>query len=303
MSKIGFVSDVVRDADAPLPPKTKIRVCQIDTVLTNFEENVMKHVELVKQAMDDKISLVVFPELSLTGYNVQDAAQDIAIRIDDVRLKELKSLSKKISILCGAIELSEDFGVYNAAFFFENSAVRSVHRKIYLPTYGMFEELRYFSAGNKVEAFESTRLGKIGVSICEDNWHISVPYLLAVQGAKLLVSLVASPLRMDGTTGELRVAQTWEMMNRTYANLLSVFVVCANRVGNEDGLSFWGGSEIISPDGQQLAKAPQFEEAHIDADFDLNAVKRARLNSSHFLDEDVRFMQAELERIVSKRKT
>jgi predicted amidohydrolase len=282
--------------------KCTLRVAQIDGTLANLDENLAKHISIIEQAIRDGIEFIVFPELSLTGYNVQDAAQDIALPIYDKRFDALRDLSKKISILCGGIELSEEFGVYNAAFFFEDGVSKTVHRKVYLPTYGMFEELRYFSAGQKVETFSSRRLGKIGVAICEDNWHVTVPYLLAMQGAKLIFALVASPLRVDSTTGELKIASTWEMMIRTYANLFSAYFVMANRVGNEDGLSYWGGSEIVSPNGATIAKAKQFDLDFIDSVIDINEVKRSRLMSSHFLDEDLRFLSSEIERVMNKSK-
>jgi predicted amidohydrolase len=278
----------------------KLRIAQIDCILANLQENLNTHIQQIEAAIKDGIEMIVFPELSLTGYNVQDAAQDIAMPISDPRLAPLVKLSKHISILCGGIELSEDFGVYNSAFFFENGEAKTVHRKIYLPTYGMFEELRYFSAGHEVHIFESKKLGKIGVAICEDFWHMSVPYLLAVQGAKVLFSLMSSPLRIELNTGELKIAKTWEMLNRTYAHLFSTYVICANRIGNEDSLSYWGNSEIIGPDSQTIAKGPVFEPAVVDGQIDLNQVRRTRLHSSHFLDEDLRLINAELNRITSK---
>ncbi|NTW49127.1 MAG: acyltransferase [Chlorobiales bacterium] len=279
---------------------TKLRIAQIDSTLANFDENLHKHISIIEKAIRDGMEFIVFPELSLTGYNVQDAAQDIAMPITDSRLAPLTELSKKISILCGGIELSEEYGVYNSAFFFEDGEAKSVHRKIYLPTYGMFEELRYFSAGRHVKPFQSRRLGKIGVAICEDSWHISVPYLLAVQGAKVIFSLMSSPLRFDLKTGELKIARTWEMLNRTYAHLFSVYVVCANRVGNEDSLSYWGNSEIVGPDGSTVVQAPRFEESIVDGVIDFSEVRRTRLLSSHFLDEDMRLITSELNRIAKE---
>ncbi|MFN3344506.1 MAG: nitrilase-related carbon-nitrogen hydrolase [Chloroherpetonaceae bacterium] len=279
--------------------KAKVRVAQTSGVLANFDENLQQHLSQVEAAIHDGIEFIVFPELSLSGYNVQDAAQDIALPITDKRFEPLRALSKHISILCGGIELSDDFGVYNAAFFFEDGQAHVVHRKVFLPTYGMFEELRYFSAGQRIAPFHSRRLGTLGVAICEDNWHVTLPYLLAMQGTKVLFSLIASPLRIDIETGELSIAKTWEMMMRTYANLFSIYVVMANRVGNEDGLSYWGGSEIVSPSGHLIAKAKTFEPDSIDATIDLQEVKRARLRSSHFLDEDLRLFASELTRILN----
>lgn len=279
--------------------KVKLRVAQLDSALANLDDNLARHVALIEQAIRDGVEFIAFPELSLSGYNLQDAAQDIALSIADARFQPLRDLSKRISILCGGVELSDDYGVYNAAFFFEDGEGTVAHRKVFLPTYGMFEELRYFSAGQRIAPFRSRRLGTIGVAICEDNWHVTVPYLLAMQGAKVLFSLIASPLRVDAETGELKIAETWEMMTRTYANLFSVYVAMVNRVGSEDGLSYWGGSEIVSPSGALVAKAKRFEPDLIDAVIDLNEVKRARLRSSHFLDEDLRLFASEIARILN----
>jgi predicted amidohydrolase len=278
---------------------TKLRLVQHDCVLANFAENLNKHLALCEQAIRDGIEFIAFPELSLTGYLVQDAAQDMAMHISDERLRPLCELSKHISILCGGIELSDDFAVYNAAFFFEDGVAKTVHRKIYLPTYGMFEEQRYFRAGQRIAPFESRRLGKVGVAICEDNWHVSVPLLQALQGAKVLFSMVNSPLRIDFQKGKIGVAEVWQRITRIYAELFSVYVVFVSRVGNEDGLSYWGGSEVISPEGVQLAALPQFVESTLDCTIDLAAVKRARLRSPHFLDENIRLVSAEMQRILS----
>lgn len=273
---------------------SSMRIVQTDCTLANFDDNLMRHVSAIEDAIRDGISAIAFPELSLTGYNVQDAAQDMAIHIDDPKLDPLRELGRHICIICGGIELSEDYGVYNSAFMFEDGASKSVHRKIYLPTYGMFEELRYFSAGRQVEALKSRRLGKIGVAICEDFWHVSVPYLLAHQGAKLLIVLMSSPLRMSPGPGTPAIVSQWQTIAATYAFLFSCHVACVNRVGNEDSFTYWGNSSLTGPDGTPIASAPMFSEHRMDTLIDLAEVKRARLQSSHFLDEDLKLFSAEL---------
>jgi len=178
--------------------RATLRIAQTGSVLANFDENLDHHCSIVEDAIRAGKDAVIFPELSLSGYNVQDAAQDIAMHIRDDKLEPLRLLSKKICIICGGIELSDDYGVYNSAFMFEDGEGKSIHRKLYLPTYGMFEELRYFSAGGHVRTVDSKRLGRIGVAICEDFWHVSVPYLLAHQGAKMLIALMSSPPHRAG---------------------------------------------------------------------------------------------------------
>ena len=278
--------------------RSVLRIAQTDCVLANFEENLERHGTLIEDAIQDNVDVIAFPELSLTGYNVQDAAQDIALHIKDPALDSLRELSKKITIICGGIELSDDYGVYNSAFLFEDGLTQSAHRKIYLPTYGMFEELRYFSAGQKVEAIDSRRLGKIGIAICEDLWHVSIPYLLANQGAKLLFVLMSSPLRLTPGETQPAIVTQWQHIISTYSFLFSTHVACINRVGNEDSFTYWGNSSVAGPDGSFLATAPLFNEHTMDVTIDPDAVKQARLLSSHFLDEDLRLFSSELRDIM-----
>ena len=275
--------------------KSKLRIVQADCTLANFEENLERHIKAIETAIRDGADAIAFPELSLTGYNVQDAAQDMAMHIDDRRLDPLRELSRDICIFCGGIELSDDYGVYNSAFMFEDGAGRSVHRKIYLPTYGMFEELRYFSAGRQIETVTSRRIGKVGVAICEDFWHMSVPYLLAHQGAKLLLVLMSSPLRLSPGQGVPAIVTQWQTIASTSAFLLSCYVACVNRVGNEDSFTYWGNSAVTAPDGSIAASAPMFSEHSFDAVIDYSMVKRVRLQSSHFLDEDTKLFASQLE--------
>jgi predicted amidohydrolase len=282
--------------------KSTLRIVQADCTLANFEENLARHVSAIEQAIRDGAEAIAFPELSLTGYNVQDAAQDMAMHIDDRRLDPLRELSREICIVCGGIELSDDYGVYNSAFMFEDGQGRSVHRKIYLPTYGMFEELRYFSAGQQISTVTSRRLGKIGVAICEDFWHVSVPYLLAHQGAKLLLVLMSSPLRLSPGQGTPAIVSQWQTIAGTYAFLFSCYVACINRVGNEDSFTYWGNSSVTGPDGSVVAAAPMFSEHSLDSTIDFSTVKRVRLQSSHFLDEDLKLFSAELDEVLGTRR-
>ncbi|MBM4388347.1 MAG: acyltransferase [Deltaproteobacteria bacterium] len=282
--------------------RATIRIAQTGSVLANFDENLDHHCSIVEDAIRAGKNAVIFPELSLSGYNVQDAAQDIAMHIRDEKLEPLRLLSKKICIICGGIELSDDYGVYNSAFMFEDGEGKSIHRKLYLPTYGMFEELRYFSAGGHVRAVDSKRLGRIGVAICEDFWHVSVPYLLAHQGAKMLIALMSSPLRLAPGSGTPAIVSQWQTIAGTYAFLFSTYVACVNRTGNEDSFTYWGNSSLTGPDGTLIAAAPLFREELLDVTVDFSEVKRTRLHSSHFLDEDIRLFASELHHIINEKR-
>jgi predicted amidohydrolase len=282
---------------------TRFALAQIDPILGDLPRNVAAHAEYAERAQSAGAKVVVFPELSLTGYSVKDMHWDLCVRPSSPPevLRPLLDLSRSVSILAGGIEEGEDYGIYNSAFLFEDGGLRSVHRKVYPPTYGMFEELRYFSAGKAVRAVD-TKVGRIGVLICEDLWHLSLPYLLASDGAHAIVGLVASPTRVAGTDPVPPVATINRENHRVLARLLSVYLLFCNRVGFEDGVGFWGGSEIVGPDGDPETSGKLFAEDLVVGEIDENEVRRARRFSRHFLDENLQLVESEVRRLLLKRE-
>ncbi len=273
-------------------------VAQIDCVLGDLKRNIEKHASYIQSAIKEKANLILFPELSLTGYTLRDINIDIAVNPFKSKLfDDFKKLSKEIIIIVGGVEEGDNFAIYNSAFVFEDGEIKHIHRKIYPPTYGMFEEMRYFSSGKSVRAFD-TKLGRIGVLICEDLWHISLPYLLAIDGASVIAGLAASPTRISGESDELTNYKINSEHHKTYARLLSVYFLFSNRVGYEDGVNFWGGSEVVNSDGEVVAVAKLFEEDLIFAEIDFKTIKRSRQFSRHFIDEDPYFVERELKRIL-----
>ena len=278
----------------------KLAVAQIDAAVGNLPKNIAHHVAYIKRAIAKRADIVVFPELSLTGYSVRDLNWEVAINVSESGgLKELLKLSKSITIIAGGVEEAENFGLYNSAFVLEDGKLYSGHRKIYPPTYGMFEEMRYFNQGKEARTFNSKH-GKLGILICEDLWHISLPYILASDGADVIIALAASPTRMSGAAEHLPSAVINSEHHKTYARLLSTYVVFANRVGIEDGVNFWGGSSVQSPDGNTVVRARLFEEDLVFAEIDLAELRRARMMSRHFLDDDPHLTRRELARILGK---
>ena len=185
---------------------SRIALAQISSVLGDVERNVARHIEWTERAIERGADAIVFPELSLTGYTLRDLNFEIAVG-GGVGLEEassamrptyaaLRKLSKKIAIICGAVESDERGAVYNAALLFEGGEVKHIHRKVYPPTYGIFEEGRYFTAGRAADAFTSERLGRVGLLVCEDLWHPALPYVLAADGAQLIITIAASPTRL-----------------------------------------------------------------------------------------------------------
>lgn len=273
--------------------KLKLAVAQIRPRLGDVPWNLAHHVDFVERAREEGSNLILFPELGLTGYSVRDLNSELALPINDKAFGKFKTLSKKISIVVGGIVREETGAIRNALIYFEAGEIKHVHFKVYLPTYGIFEEQRYFLPGKKVEAFD-TKFGKIGLLICEDLWHISLPYLLALQGAKLILAAAASPTRLSGEGKEHSAHQSNSEQHKSISRLLSVFLAFTNRVGFEDGVNFWGGSEIVSPHGEVLAACKLYDEDLVSHGIDLAEVDRARLFARHFLDEDPALLMSHL---------
>lgn len=281
--------------------KMKIALAQIAPKLANFDFNLEKHLDYINKAVDEKADLVYFPELSLTGYSLKDAVFDEAMKVDDQKLKPLYEASRKIAVSFGMVELTEQFEIKNTQVYLENGKITAKHRKVYLPTYGVFEEKRYFTPGNRFRAFDA-KIGRIGMLICEDMWHLSSNLVLAQDGALIIFASSAGLLRSMQAKGKPDNIAAWENLNRTCAhNFTSYFVFC-NRVGSEDGLMFWGGSEILDPFGKPLVKAPYFEEALVTGEIDLIKLKHARVHTTLLSDERLDIVTDELERISKRNK-
>ena len=254
----------------------------------------------VAEGVSAGLDLLVFPELALTGYFLKDMVPEVALSLDAPEIRELRRLSTRISIAVGFVEASEDARYYNAAVYLEGGAILHRHRKVYLPTYGLFDEYRYFAPGDRFRAFD-TRFGRAGLAICEDLWHPSAAYLLAMDGAQTLVCPSNSPLRGVGRAEGPDTMLTWERLLRTYGELFGQHVLYAHRVGFEDGVNFWGGSMAVGPSGRLLARAGQFEETVLTVRLDPGEVRREQTSTPLLRDEDVELTLAELTRIRADR--
>ena len=275
----------------------RIALAQINPRLGNLAANLALYEEAVRRGVGERADLLVFPELSLTGYLLRDTVPSVALSAKSTEMKTLGQLSRELPFVAGLVEESADHRFFNSAIYFEDGEIRHVHRKVYLPTYGMFDEQRYFARGDRVRAFES-KFGRLTLLICEDLWHPSTIYLAALDGALAVLCPSASPLRgiVEGQAQDDN-ARYWEMLNRTYAETYSLFMIYGNRCGFEDGVGFWGGSEVIDPFGQRLAKAKYYEEDFLVAEVALESVRRKRTMSPLLRDEDIDLTINELMRI------
>ena len=281
----------------------RVALAQIAPRLGLFDENLEQHLALIEDARGQGAGLVVFPELGLTGYLLQDLASEVAIRLDDPRLARLTAATEGLSAIVSFVEESADHRLFIAAALLEDGRIRHVHRKLFLPTYGLFDERRFFAAGDLLRATPS-RLGVgVGIAVCEDFWHLTVPQLLALDGAQILVNVSSSPGRDLAATNDvgLGTATSWRILMRTYAQLTTSIVIFCNRVGVDESISFWGGSEVIAPSGQAIFGAPLFEEGLFVVDVPMADVRRERVSLPLLRDERPELQVRELSRIVAER--
>ncbi len=290
-------------AYAPGVQTVRIALAQIAPRLGSLEVNLATHHDRLREARDLGADLVVFPELGLTGYQLQDLAAEVAMRLDDPRLAELAAATHGMSAVVSFVEESADHRLFIAAALLEDGVLRHLHRKLFLPTYGLFDERRFFAPGDLLRAVPS-RLGLgLGIGICEDFWHLPVPQLLALDGAQLLVNVSSSPGRDLAATNEvgLGTATSWRTLMRTYAQLTTSFVVFCNRVGVDESITFWGGSEVIGPNGQAVFSAPLHDEGLFTVDIATADVRRERIALPLLRDERLELNVRELRRIVAER--
>jgi predicted amidohydrolase len=281
--------------------KLKLALAQINTRLGDVEANLEKHLSLAQEARAAGADLIVFPELSLTGYVLQDLAAAVSHRPvpEDPAFKPLLEASREIDLAVGFVDEDNRHRFFIAAAYLSGGRVLHIHHKVYLPTYGLFDEGRFFALGDAVRAFD-TRFGRLGILICEDFWHASPPYLLWLDGADLFLFMSASPGRGLTDEPQLESARWVEHINRAYASLFTSFVAHANRVGYEDGLNFWGGSTVFDPNGELLLKGPYHQEGLTFAQIDLNQLHRTRARLPLLRDERTAMVQREMSRILGK---
>jgi predicted amidohydrolase len=283
--------------------KLNLALAQINTRLGDVDANLEKHLDLAKQAHQDGADLIVFPELSLTGYTLQDITPSVSRRPvpGDPTFRHLLEASNEIDLVVGFVDEDSRHRFYIASAYLSGGQVLHVHHKVYLPTYGLFDEGRFFAWGDSIRAFD-TRFGRMGILICEDFWHASPPYLLWLDGADVLLFMSASPGRGLNDGEKLESARWVENVNRSYANLFTSFVAHSNRVGYEDGLNFWGGATVFDPNGERIAQGPYFEEALTIATLDLNQLHRTRARLPLLRDERTALVQKEMDRILQKQE-
>ena len=275
----------------------RVALAQIDCVLGDVAENALRARSAIAEARAGGADLVVFPELSLTGYAIGSVTDDVALRADSPTVMSLGTEAGHMGVVLGFVE-DGPVHTYNSAVYLQGGERVHVQRKTFLPTYGRFEEHKHFSAGQSLRAFDSP-LGRLAILICNDVWQPPLPFLAVHDGARVL--LVPSSSSLDGGVGTdpAELQGDWRTLLGFHARFLQCFIVFVNRVGDEAGVQFWGGSMVVDPWGCVIAEAPQYEAAVVVAELDLEAVRRRRREMPLVKEGRLSLLQREFGRLAA----
>lgn len=260
------------------PSTLRVGLAQIDCRLGDVAANVESHLAWIERGRAERLDLLVFPELSLTGYRLLHLTPRVALRPDRApEVARLAAAAGEMNVVVGLVEEDGRGVLHNSVLLLAGGRPAFLHRKVYLPTYGIFQEERFFSRGRRLDL---ARLPKsddrhLGLLICEDLWHASLATRLAVGGAKVIAVSSAGPGRIGA--GPLPASsESWETLTRSTALRDTCWVLYCNRFGWEEGSFYPGDSHIVRPGGEVMARAPLLEEHLLVAEIDLREADRLR---------------------------
>lgn len=249
----------------------RIAMAQINTTVGDLDGNLKKMDMALEKAQAMKVDILLFPELTLTGYPPEDLLLKPEFIQDN--LEALERFARKVTgLVCvvGYVDRKDD--IYDAAAVIYQKKVRGVYHKMYLPNYGVFDENRYFCAGQEPLLFQWGDV-RFGVNVCEDIWYSEGPASIQSHyGADLLLNLSSSPYQRGKSSVR-------EQMIRTRARDHGVFIAYCNQVGGQDELIFDGCSLMVGPSGSLIGCGKAFTEDFIVGDIDLDEVARVRLKN------------------------
>jgi N-carbamoylputrescine amidase len=267
------------------PARFDVRVVQVKPAKGRYAENLAACSEIFAQLCADGSTpdFVVLPEAAMTGYFLEGAVYDLArpARVfaeDLVRAWRNGAGEREVDLCCGFYE-NDDGTYYNSAIYLHvgrnDHEILHLHRKMFLPTYGVFDEARFLSRGRRLQSFE-TRFGRMAILICEDVWHAIMPTIAAIKGARVLVVPSAAPGRGIEGEGELTSITRWREILRATAAEHGVFLIYAGLTGFEGGKGMSGSSCIVDPRGEVMAQAPELRECVVRGTVDLREADLAR---------------------------
>ena len=274
----------------------RVTLAQVDCSLGDLDDNLRRTGEALEQARADGADLVVFPELSLTGYSMGQLVDDVSIEAADEELAPLLGADTSTGVVVGFSEAGR-LHTYNSAVYLRDGGIRHLHRKLYLPNYGAFEERKHFSPGQALRAFE-TEFGPMAILICNDVWQPMLPFLAVQDGARVLI--VPANSSRQRFPGLVDMPQEWRDINRFHARMLESYVIFVNRVGVEGDLTFWGGSHVVDPWGRTIFEAPLDEPSVETVAIDLDAVRQRRREIPLVKEARLGLLAREIDRLAAE---
>jgi len=270
----------------------RLALAQIDCALGDVTENVRRVREALAAPTARSADIVVFPELTLTGYSLGHVDEDVSLPAADAEITGLSAETHDTAFVFGFAEAGS-VHTYNSAVYVEGGRVLHLHRKLYLPNYDIWEERKHFTPGSAMRAFD-TSFGRMAILLCSDAWQPALAAIAVQDGARVLIVPASSTLRRAD------IVEQWHDITRFYARTLQCYVAFVNRVGVEPGLRFWGGSHVYGPEGELVAEAPRDEPALLSADVDLAAVRRVRREMPLVKEARLALLSREIERLAAE---
>ncbi len=276
----------------------RLAIAQLRPRKAAYDENLRRFGALLGEAAawPEPPDVVLTPETAFTGYFVEGGVRDLALPADrffaDLQRVHGESGAAPLDVAAGFYEVHEN-RLHNSALYATlggpDAGIRHIHRKVFLPTYGVFDEERFVEPGRSVQAFD-TRWGRAAILICEDAWHSFTPMLAALDGAQVILVPSASPARGIHPDGKARPTSVgrWERIVQDIAGEHGVYVALAQLVGFEGGKGFLGGSMVAGPRGDMIATGPIFDEALVPATLDFEEITRARADLPLLSDLEMR---------------
>lgn len=272
-------------------------MAQIAPVLGDVDANFELSRQAVREAKEKGANLVVFPELSMTGYSLGQVSDEVSIEATDPRIAELADEAGDLSVVIGFHEDGSGVRTYNSAAYLEGGQILHLHRKLYLPTYGIFEERKHFSPGQNMRAFTST-FGRMAMMICNDAWQPTLGFLAVQDFARVL--LIPTNSADSRFPDDLDTTEYWRDITEFYGRMYECYVVFVNRVGSEGDLDFWGNSHVVDPWGKTIVEAPLRDEAILTADLDLQGVLKRRRKVPLLKEARLSLLNRELHRLAEE---
>jgi predicted amidohydrolase len=277
----------------------RITLAQVDAKLGDVDANVEQAADVVTRAKADGSDLIVFPELYLSGYSVGTVEDDVAIRVDDPRLVELARFAAPAGLHIGFAEsAARSPHTYNSAAHYEGERLVHVHRKLYLPTYSIFEERKHFTPGPSLRAYPVGDDVTMATLICGDAWQPQLAFIATQDGARaLIVPAVSAQSRFPE---HYDAREYWHGITTFYGRMYQLYVVFVNRVGTEGELHFWGGSHVADPWGNVIGQAVENEPDLVTVELDFDEVRRRRRGFPLVKEARLALIQREIARLLEE---